>query len=52
MTRWFSAHRNKSERQRGLMTVEVDKVMTKSMALVSGSKINYKYFELEQSGSR
>ncbi|XP_013589165.1 PREDICTED: uncharacterized protein LOC106297478 [Brassica oleracea var. oleracea] len=40
MTRWFSARRKKSERHRGLMTVEVDKVMIKSMALVSGSKIN------------
>ena len=40
MTRWFSARRKKSERHRGLMTVEVDKVMTKSMALMSGSKIN------------
>ncbi|XP_013699741.1 uncharacterized protein LOC106403460 [Brassica napus] len=40
MTRWFSARRKKSERHRGLMTVEVDKVMIKSMALASGSKIN------------
>ncbi|CAN7038081.1 unnamed protein product, partial [Brassica rapa subsp. trilocularis] len=40
MTRWFSARRKKSERHRGLMTVEVDKVVTKSMALMSGSKIN------------
>ncbi|XP_056862695.1 uncharacterized protein LOC130510422 [Raphanus sativus] len=40
MTRWFSARRKKSERHRGVMTVEVDKVMTKSMAMITGSKIN------------
>lgn len=40
MTRWFSVRRKKSERYRGLMIVEVDKVMIKSMVLMSGSKIN------------
>ncbi|KAL0718767.1 hypothetical protein Bca4012_068090 [Brassica carinata] len=40
MTRWFSARRKKAEKHRGLVTVEVDKEMTKSMALISGSKIN------------
>ncbi|KAL0710612.1 hypothetical protein Bca4012_017590 [Brassica carinata] len=40
MTRWFSARRKKAGKHRGLLTVEVDKEMTKSMALISGSKIN------------
>ncbi|XP_033131093.1 uncharacterized protein LOC117126636 [Brassica rapa] len=40
MTRWFSARRKKANKHRGLMTIEVDKVMTKTMALVKGSKVN------------
>ena len=40
MIRWFSARRKKTNKHGGLMTIEVDKVMTKSMALVRGSKVN------------
>lgn len=40
MTRWFSARRKKAEKHRGLVSVEVDKQMTKNMATVKGSKIN------------
>ncbi|CAN6986898.1 unnamed protein product, partial [Brassica oleracea var. botrytis] len=37
---WFSSRRKKTNKHGGLMTIEVDKVMTKSMALVRGSKVN------------
>ncbi|KAL0741726.1 hypothetical protein Bca4012_083239 [Brassica carinata] len=40
MTRWFCARRKKAERHRGLVSVEVDKQMTKNLATVNGSKIN------------
>ncbi|XP_013589656.1 uncharacterized protein LOC106373754 [Brassica napus] len=40
MTRWFSARRKKANKHRGLMTIEVDKVMTKTMAMFRGSKVN------------
>ncbi|XP_056846882.1 uncharacterized protein LOC130497765 isoform X2 [Raphanus sativus] len=40
MTRWFSARRNKAEKHRGMVSVEVDKQMTKNMATMSGSKVN------------
>ncbi|XP_048634967.1 uncharacterized protein LOC125608592 [Brassica napus] len=40
MTRWFSARSKKAEKHRGLVSVEVDKQMTKNMATVRGSKIN------------
>ncbi|XP_013613934.1 PREDICTED: uncharacterized protein LOC106320114 [Brassica oleracea var. oleracea] len=40
MTRWFCARRKKAEKHRGLVSVEVDKQMTKNMETVRGSKIN------------
>ncbi|CAG7876309.1 unnamed protein product [Brassica rapa] len=40
MTRWFCARRKKAEKHRGLVSVEVDKQMTKNMATMKGSKIN------------
>ena len=40
MTRWFSARRKKAEKHRGIVSVEVDKEMTKSMATMKGSKVN------------
>lgn len=40
MTRWFSARRKKAEKHRGVVSVEVDKEMTKNMATMKGSKVN------------
>ncbi|XP_048599899.1 uncharacterized protein LOC125580012 [Brassica napus] len=40
MTRWFSARRKKAENHRGIVSVEVDKVMTNNMATMKGSKVN------------
>ncbi|XP_013689270.2 uncharacterized protein LOC106393065 [Brassica napus] len=40
MTRWFCARGKKAEKHRGLVSVEVDKQMTKNMETVRGSKIN------------
>ncbi|CAN7078621.1 unnamed protein product [Brassica oleracea var. botrytis] len=40
MTRWFSARRRKAENHRGIVSVEVDKVMTNNMATMKGSKVN------------
>ncbi|CAG7906187.1 unnamed protein product [Brassica rapa] len=40
MTRWFNARRRKAERHHGTVTVEVDKVMTKSMATMRGTQVN------------
>ncbi|CAF1709058.1 unnamed protein product [Brassica oleracea] len=40
MTRWFAARRKKAEKHRGIVSVEVDKEMTKSMATMKGSKVN------------
>ncbi|XP_033148614.1 uncharacterized protein LOC117134406 [Brassica rapa] len=45
MTRWFSARRKKANKHRGLMTIEVDKVMTKTMALLEQKKCTCKYFD-------
>ncbi|XP_048613127.1 uncharacterized protein LOC125587050 [Brassica napus] len=40
MTRWFNARRRKAEQHHGTVTVEVDKVMTKSMATMRGTQVN------------
>lgn len=40
MSRWFNARRKKAEKHRGMVSVEVDKQMTKNMATMSGSKVN------------
>lgn len=40
MTRWFNARRNKAERHHGAVTVEVDKVMTKTMSTMRGTAVN------------
>ncbi|CAN6968868.1 unnamed protein product [Brassica oleracea var. botrytis] len=40
MTRWFSARKKKAENHRGIVSVEVDKVMTNNMATMKGSKVN------------
>lgn len=40
MTRWFAARRKKAEKHRGMVSVEVDKEMTKNMATMKGSKVN------------
>ncbi|CAA7044424.1 unnamed protein product [Microthlaspi erraticum] len=40
MTRWFNARRNKSLRNRGSCTPEVDKVLTANLAACKGSRIN------------
>ncbi|XP_018473818.1 uncharacterized protein LOC108845046 [Raphanus sativus] len=42
MTRWFSARRKKAEKHRGVVSVEVDKEMTKNMATMKGSKFGSK----------
>lgn len=39
LTRCFSARRKKSARHKGVVLIEVDKVMTKNMASVKGSEI-------------
>lgn len=40
MSRWFNARRNKAARHHGAVTVEVDKVMTKTMATMRGTSVN------------
>lgn len=40
MTRWFNVRRRKAERHHGAVTVDVDKVMTKSMATMRGTQVN------------
>ncbi|KAG7552214.1 MULE transposase domain [Arabidopsis thaliana x Arabidopsis arenosa] len=39
LTRWFSARRTKSGKHTGVVTPEVDKVLTKNLAKVRGSKV-------------
>lgn len=51
MTRWFSARRKKVEKHRGLVSVEVDKQMTKNMVTVRGSKINSVKFRGQRPGN-
>lgn len=40
MTRLFNARRKKAAKHHGMVSVEVDKEMTKNMATMSGSKVN------------